>query len=149
MLILPVSLVSQDGSTNNNLDTCNTSIDFIWQTVSNATRYQVQISKDSLFGTTVAGGDVYETGFANTDFTYNFTEYGTYFWRVRAWDEQADASCPGAWSDVWQINIRHIYLLTTLNSPINNDPDCAIKPTFNWDIIPGSSVTKYHIQGFR
>ena len=89
------------------IDECNTNVNFDWQAAQNATRYQFQIGKDVNFGNME-----YDTVIAGLSTSYNFTVYGTYYWRVRAWDEQAmveSNGCQGPWSETRIVNMRHIY----------------------------------------
>lgn len=74
MPAVPVLDLPLDGATGTGSTT------FMWSTSDNAETYDIQISTDVGFGTTL----VDETGLTASYYAYTFTSSNTYFWRVRA-----------------------------------------------------------------
>lgn len=87
----------------NNTQTFNQNRSFVWTKISGATKYQMQVSNSSLFGTTfinldnisegsglesMPGGDYYENSthvFFVLPYAYNITFYNSHYYRVRAY----------------------------------------------------------------
>lgn len=74
MPAVPVLDLPLDGATGTGSTT------FMWSTSDNAETYDIQISTDVGFSTTL----VDETGLTASYYAYTFTSSNTYFWRVRA-----------------------------------------------------------------
>ena len=135
-----------------NFSTCDSTYNYTWSQVTNATRYEIQISKNTAaFSSPI----VHENagGIADTSFTFNMSTspYGTYYFRVRAKDSEDTASCIGNWSTPNLITYAvRIDETPTLNNPtphVVTTPDvkvCNLTPNFTWTSVIGAN--KYHIQ---
>ena len=107
----------------------------IWNASSGATSYQLQVSTNSSFSTTV----VNQSGITNLTFTVSGLSFNTaYFWRVRA----SNASGTSDWSSVRRF-------MTTLAAPLLASPadgstGVPINPTLTWNASGGA--TSYRLQ---
>lgn len=104
------------------------------------TSYQVQLSQDSLFNTTI----IDSTGFTASELTVRsglLTNVNTYYWRVRT----TNTLGTGPWSERW----RFLTLLSppappNLVAPLNNSTDITTTPTLDWDSVPFAET--YRVQ---
>ena len=78
---------------------------FEWKPVTGATSYEVQISDDAAFGTTLDAGSVTYPAYSPTTSLaqrlLGKINFGTYYWRVRA----ISGGTPGAWSEIRRFQI--------------------------------------------
>lgn len=128
-LVLPPEVVSltspQDGASD---IAVNPSLS--WQSVSNAETYELQVSTQSDFSTTVE--DL--TGLTATQADVGELAYETeHYWRVRAVNEAG----PGDWSETrsftTEIEILDLPAQVTLVSPADGATDIALFPILSWD----------------
>ena len=94
---------------------------FLWKNVKGAVLYEIQVSDDYAFGSTLA--DVQTTSRRYTLPAGSELDYGEVYWRVRAQDGG------GAWSDWSYINTLTI---TILSSPKNAQHLTDTTPTLRW-----------------
>ena len=109
-----------------------------WESVDLAHTYDVQVSTESDFSTTVTDeSGVTETSLDVTGLDLNITHY----WRVRAVSE---GSTPGEWSDVWHFETVGIPPAPALSSPADGADDQPTSVTFAWEDAPGAET--YQLQ---
>lgn len=107
-----------------------------WNDITGALTYEVQVSTDSLFGTTL----VNQTGLTSSQYTIpssvlsNFTKY---YWRARG-----NNGTPGPWSAVW--HFRTILAVPTLLLPVNNAIGVSLTPLLDWSDVAGTG--NYRVQ---
>lgn len=114
---------------------------FVWTVAVQTGGYQLQISTDKGFKTTVVDQTIEDA----EEFTYRFlNSYTTYYWRVRS---RLDNNQFGAWSDTWSFK-------TSLDRPgalaprVDIDTVSVItKPTLLWTRI--TNATSYHVRLYR
>jgi hypothetical protein len=127
---------------------------FRWQDVG-AGKYELEVATTLGFGADVImlisdlryptftpnGNGEHTPGFSLTeDVLGNFSDEATFYWHVRAWDNETDA-----WSDyspTWQFT-RHWGYRPQLLEPIDNSIE-DLTPQFKWDPVPGASF--YELQ---
>lgn len=107
---------------------------FTWDSVAEATAYQIQISPSPDFAPTVV-----DTIIATTNHNHIFTSANTYYWRVRA----IKGTSNGYWSGVRQITIE-APAIPNLVTPINGLNTIYPNTTFTWDAV--ANATSYQIQ---
>jgi photosystem II stability/assembly factor-like uncharacterized protein len=104
------------------------------------TTYQLQLSQDSLFGSTL----IDSTGFTASQLTVRsdlLVNVNTYYWRVRT----TNALGTGPWSEKWHfLTLLSPPAIPTLVSPPNNSVDITTTPTLDWDSVPYAET--YRIQ---
>jgi hypothetical protein len=123
---------------NNSATLTSLSVDFSWNTVTDATQYQIQIATSSGFTTIV-----HDHTLTTTSYTYVLSGSGTYHWRVRA----KLGGTGGDWSSVRQFTLNIPLPPTsapTLSSPANNAMLVNSNMTFRWGTVSGA--TQYQIQ---
>jgi hypothetical protein len=125
---------------------------FEWQDVG-ASKYELEVATTAAFSTPIFKLDKLEypsytpngdgetsPGFSLIFEAGEFKDQATFYWRVRAWDDDLDQ-----WSDyspTWSF-IRHWGHKPILQHPANNAIE-DMTPYFTWDPVPGASF--YHIQ---
>ncbi|WP_340105580.1 T9SS type A sorting domain-containing protein [Rhodohalobacter sp. 8-1] len=128
-LILPPGIVTlsspQDGTTDISVNP-----GLSWQSVSNADTYDVQVSTQSDFSTTVEDF----TGLTTTQASVGELAYETvHYWRARAVNEAG----PGDWSETrsftTEVEITDPPAQVTLVSPAEGATDIALFPILSWD----------------
>jgi uncharacterized protein YkwD len=124
---------------NNSVD-LTAPISLSWNSVANATKYNVKIAKDATFTDIVK--DL--TGITLTNTEFNDPEkLTTYYWKVQALNETLNS----AWSSVWSFITKasDVVSVPTLTFPQNGQGD--IRPTDNltWDAVSGTDI-KYGLQ---
>ena len=114
----------------------STSMMFLWNSASNASTYQLQISVDSLFSNIIKNVE----GLSDTaKILYDFSEKTKYFWRVRAYNSIGY----GNWSDIRNFIIFG-FSKPVLSSPPNS---CVKQPTtitLKW--ISTTGAISYNLQ---
>ncbi len=113
-------------------------VTLIWRSVDIAHTYDVQVSTQPDFSTTV----INETGV--TDTTRNLTDLPlniTYYWRVRAVTEGETQS---DWSEVWQFKTVGIPPAPALLSPADGAENQSTSLSFSWESSPGTE--RYQLQ---
>ncbi|MDH5683103.1 MAG: T9SS type A sorting domain-containing protein [candidate division WOR-3 bacterium] len=111
---------------------------FQWSIVPGAENYQIQVTDDSLFLTTIINMVVNTDTFTPTT---PITPDGTFYWRARA-------GVGSVWTS-WTNSYRFFLDATppmpcTLNSPVNGETLWTTTPTFLWSEI--SDAASYQIQ---
>lgn len=126
---------------------------FEWEDVG-ASRYALEIATTAAFGSSVifrnenlayttytpGGSGEIGTGFSLTESSGDFADTATFYWHVRAWDD--DTNTWSAWSSAWPF-VRHWGYTTELTFP----EDLSVQtqtPSFEWEPVPGASF--YQIQ---
>jgi photosystem II stability/assembly factor-like uncharacterized protein len=131
----PILLYPADGAIGINL---TPTLD--WIDDYSVTSYQVQLSQDSLFNTTLIDA----TGFNTSQYSVVsglLTNVATYYWRVRT----TNSLGTGPWSEVWSFfTLLSPPAVPTLVSPPNNSIDITTTPTLDWDSIPFAET--YRVQ---
>jgi hypothetical protein len=125
----PVLVAPANGSS------ANPPITFQWKAVEGATYYQVQVAKDTSFGTLI-----YYHGTATTNQLWTGATAGKYYWRVCAYN----GSVQGLWSAVWSVTISgSVPGAPVLQSPANGSSPTA-PVSFHWNAVDGA--TYYQVQ---
>ncbi len=109
--------------------------------------YQIQVSTDKLFSTTVIDEAV--TGMANSSFS-PATELASdrqFYWRVRAWGTWNGVLHNSSWTSVY--SLRTTIEAPTLTSPIEGEVATSLKPTFEWADADVAGITTYTLQVSR
>lgn len=86
------------------------SVSFIWQPVTDASEYRIQVSTESIFTSTVIDETVTTTSYSPTI----TLSADTYYWKVRSADWFANK---GAWSEVWSFTVSPSAPTATITSP--------------------------------
>ena len=109
-----------------------------WSAVKSADKYNLQISTDSTFKTTVLNKNIANYNFYN----YSDLQYNTkYFWRVQA----GSYGKYGNWSDTSSFST---YIgKVALKLPANNDIGIEVKGQLEWNLLPVAK--SYRIQVCR
>jgi len=118
------------------------SYSFEWESVTGASEYQIQVSTDSNFTSTVIEEALFTTSYAPT----TALSANTYYWRVRAEDSSGNQS---AWSAVWSFTVS----AEPGTAPIAPTSVTAIagneKVNISWDAVAGAtSYTIYWANSF-
>jgi hypothetical protein len=130
-LAAPTLLTPSNGAVNQSLTPL-----LDWNDVTGALTYDLQVSADSLFGTTL----VNQTGLATSQYTIPssiLSSYTTYYWRARGNDGLA-----GTWSAVW--HFKTMLIPPTLLSPANNTTGVSLTPLLDWSDVTGAA--NYRVQ---
>lgn len=131
----PVLLYPADGAIGINL---TPTLD--WIDDYSVTSYQVQLSQDSTFASTILD----QSGFTSSQFTVPgglLVNVQRYFWRVRT----TNSIGTGPWSQPWDfLTLLSAPAVPTLVSPPNNSTDITTTPTLDWDSIPFAET--YRVQ---
>jgi hypothetical protein len=120
--VAPILVSPEDGSID-----VSTSVSAIWQTVSGADSYRIQVSKVSDFSSTVVNvGNV-----TNSSYQITGLENSTlYYWRVNASNESGTS----LWSEVWSFTtIIAIPDVPVLASPVDGATNVSTKPLLEWN----------------
>ncbi|RPI18213.1 MAG: T9SS C-terminal target domain-containing protein [Ignavibacteriae bacterium] len=100
-----------------------------WDTAANSQSYQLQVSTDSSFGTTVFD----TTGILNIQHTIRtglLNNNIVYYWRVRGFNNVGF----GGWSSTWKFKtVVAIPLAPMLLLPVNGAINIPLSPYFDWD----------------
>lgn len=111
---------------------------FVWNSVNGASSYDIQVSTNSSFSTTVFD----QTGVNDTTITVspNLSYNTTYYWRVRA---------VGTGTSSWTTsNFTTKLEVPTLASPVNNAYGVDEESNFNWNSISGANSYELQISEF-
>jgi hypothetical protein len=114
---------------------------FDWTTVSGATSYQLQVSKSSLFSTTVLKTVASVSEYSPTT---PLPANSVLYWRVKA-----NGVNPSDWSGVWSFTSANPPGVPVLVSPANNGLVTKYKPKLDWkDVVApaGTVFDKYEVQ---
>ncbi len=106
---------------------------FVWNRYFPAQSYQVQLSNESLFGSTI----IDSTGITDTILDYKALQYNTtYYWRVRYYKN----GHPGDWSSVHSFMTESEYGLETpvLISPEDSANCVLIDGSLQWNPVSGA-----------
>jgi len=119
----------------------STSPTLSWNPSTGATSYQLQVSTDEFFSTTVYN----ESGITATSRTVPGLGYSTsYYWHVSA----TNAAGPSGWSSTWAFTTESAPLQPppppTLASPSNGAIGISTSPTLSWNA--SSGATSYQLQ---
>jgi len=93
-----------------------------WKLINKATRYKVQLAKDSLFTNLIYTKD--STELNNVELTDNLEPFTTYYWRVQTYVQ----GLVGEWSKTW--SFRTELPLTTLTEPALGDSNQIINSLY-------------------
>lgn len=111
-----------------------------WNEDYSVTSYQLQLSQDEFFGTTL----IDSTGFTASQLTVRpgvLINVNTYYWRVRT----TNTLGTGPWSQTWHfLTLLSAPAVPNLVSPPNNSVDITTTPTLDWDSVPFAET--YRIQ---
>ncbi len=108
----------------------------VWKTSATATSYNVQLSKDSLFATTVLNDTVTDT----TQAVSVANDGSAYYWRVNA----SNALGASASSSRGHFTVLAKPLAPTLTSPAQGATGVALSTTLTWGT--SASATSYRVQ---
>ena len=109
---------------------------FIWQSVTDAISYNIQVSLNSDLSSPIINKNV--IGDTTYKPTVLLTKNTKYFWRVNA--QNSSATSP--WSDIW--NFWTLLPAPTLLTPVNNATGVALSPIFTWTAV--TEATSYTLQ---
>jgi len=132
----PTLVVPANGTTG-----ISTSPTLSWNASSGATSYQLQVSSNSTFSTTV----VNQTGITETSYAVSgLVNNTTYYWRVNA----SNAAGTSVYSDVWRFTTSEIpqspLTAPTLSSPVNGTTGILTNTILTWNASAGA--LSYHLQ---
>ena len=107
--------------------------EFSWQAVDDADEYQVQVSGDDEFGSTVIDeSELEETTFEPTG---DLDNSATYYWRVRASNGTGD----GEWSEIFSFTtLPESSAVVILTDPSDDSEDAPLQPLFEWNPADGA-----------
>jgi hypothetical protein len=113
---------------------------FDWSDFPGATSYQIQVSKDNTFKTTVLSKTSATSSYATTS---NLPTKTLLYWRVRA----KVGGVYGAWSEIFSFTSANPPSAPSLSAPANNALVAGPSPLFDWkDSTVPSGVTFDHYQ---
>jgi hypothetical protein len=118
------------------LTTFDPTVSFSWGAVNYATDYHIQISSTDIFYNTSI---IYDNTVATTSTNFVFSAVGTYYWRVRANNDNLE----GMWSPARQLIVESTSAPTLL-SPDHEFSSYDESFLFTWSAVNG--VTDYEIQ---
>ncbi len=108
-----------------------------WGSVSGATTYNVQVSTDGAFGSTVLS----LTGLNTPSAACNGLAYSTtYFWRVDA----SSAAATGFWAGIWSFTTLTAPGAPTLTAPTNGAMSTAQTLSMSWQTV--TTATSYGVR---
>ena len=112
---------------------------FSWSAAERAETYELQVSTESTFGSTVI--DVAELTDLDQSIRSTLDNATEYFWRVRA----VNAGGAGDWSETRSFTtIVNLPDVITLTSPSHESTGLSIHPSFSWE--PDPLATTYTLQ---
>jgi len=112
-----------------------------WNASSGATSYQLQVSSNSNFSTTV----VNQTGITGTSYAVSgLTNNTVYYWRVNATNASGTSGYSSIWSFTTTILPLAPLLAPTLSSPLDGATSISTNPTLSWN--EPSGVVSYQLQ---
>jgi hypothetical protein len=112
-----------------------------WNASSGATSYQLQVSTNSSFSTTV----VSQSGITGTSYdATGLTDGTTYYWRVNATNADGASDYSASWSFTTSGGSGNPPAAPTLGSPINGATGISPSPTLTWNV--SSGATSYQLQ---
>jgi len=102
---------------------------FVWQSINMSTHYELMIADNSSFNNPI----VHKTTLVGTSYTLTGAEQlasnKTYYWKVRAWDDNSF----GQWSAVWQFTTQsNLPAKVTLLSPSNGATNQSLSGSLSW-----------------
>ncbi|MCW5885334.1 MAG: T9SS type A sorting domain-containing protein [Candidatus Kapabacteria bacterium] len=110
-----------------------------WQSVQGAETYQVQVSINSSFGTTIIDTSVTDTTYFLSNASLNYST--NYYWRVRAKSTGQD----GPWSSTWLFTTEQVPLVApVLTNPSDNATNIDLNINLTWNAVQGAQG--YQIQ---
>jgi YVTN family beta-propeller protein len=113
------------------------SLSLIWNSVSTATSYDVQVATDTGFASLF----IEDSTLTDTVKSVNGLASGTvYYWRVRA--ENSGGASP--WSGGWSFTVATPPAIPSLVSPANGSIDQPVSLKIIWNIV--STAASYHVQ---
>lgn len=113
---------------------------FSWNSSLGASYYQLQVSSQSNFSTTVFNqSNITTTSKQVTD----LEQESSYYWRVRG----SNANGYGPWSEVRSFTTQVPLQQPTLLSPADNSTNISITPNFVWQAVPTASSYQLQISG--
>ena len=128
-----------------------------WWPTLGAGQYQVEVSRDPAFATGEISATVdipaYSPVTSLAQRSLGRTDYGTFYWRVRAWIDDAWAG----WSDTWRFQIASQsdwrYTRTIGNAEnrlqIGNDPPADSDPSYDLTTLSGAQSASGWFLGFN
>ena len=99
---------------------------FTWTEPEPNVIYEIQIDDEASFSPPYMHDN---SGIGENSYTYLFPHNGTYYWRVRAFDQAGNAS---GWSDDYRLIIRAPLRVPTLSAPADGAITNDNTPTFGW-----------------
>lgn len=114
---------------------------FIWQSMNKATHYELMVATNPSFTNPI----IHKPILVGTSYTVstseNLNSNTTYYWKVRAWDDNSI----GQWSATWQFTTApNLPPKVTLLFPANNSTNQAINGTLSWQ--PTSNTIDYLLE---
>jgi hypothetical protein len=111
-----------------------------WNSIAGVTTYQVQLSTDPAFTTTM----IDTSGLTTTTLPVTgLAENTHYYWRARG----ANAAGSGPWSLTWNftsLTLPKAPVAVVLRSPNDGSTNASSRPVLQWHAVPGA--TTYHLQ---
>ncbi|HOM05689.1 MAG TPA: hypothetical protein PLU67_09380, partial [Candidatus Kapabacteria bacterium] len=108
-----------------------------WQSVATATGYEVEVSTENTFATTVFSGTTTNLTQTLSGLSYNTT----YYWRVRAL--RGSEQCP--WSEVWSFTtMMQPLTAVVLYMPMDGATNVTLTPTLEWMAV--ATATGYEVE---
>lgn len=117
---------------------------FTWQAATGADSYDIQVSTNVNFSTTI----IDESGITNTEFQSPALEHSTqYFWRVRASNQAGQSAWSAAWSFTTEAEPLSPPDVVSLASPGNKAVDVSVTPLLSWDEAAGATTYEVELSG--
>lgn len=111
-----------------------------WTASTSATSYQLQVSTQSNFSTTVFDqSNITSTSQQVT----NLAQTTIHYWRVRA----SNSNGTSPWSEVWNFTTQIILQQPVILSPENNAINISTTPNFVWQEVPSATVYQLQVSG--
>jgi hypothetical protein len=128
----------------NGTTSVSTSPTLNWNASSGATSYQLQVSTNPSFSTTI----VNQSGITGTSYgVTGLTDSTTYYWRVNATNPGGTSVYSISWSFTTSEGSGNPPAAPTLASPLNGATGISPSPTFTWNA--SSGATSYQLQVSR
>ncbi len=130
----------------NNSSGLATTLKFIWNIAwfdeyfVGTITYTIEISKNQNFEPITYSKDAIKDTFFIIE--SGILEPGTqYFWRVKSQNVDGD----GTYSDAFVFETSPIPAKTILTSPVNNEDNVSVKPTFKWNATPNATAYRLEV----
>ncbi|HPO61924.1 MAG TPA: C1 family peptidase [Candidatus Kapabacteria bacterium] len=137
-IVVPASPVLSSPA--NNSSNININPTLSWNSSLAATSYQLQVSTQSNFSSTVFDQSNITT---TSQQLTNLTQGTPHYWRVRA----ANANGTSPWSDSWNFTTQILLQQPVLLNPEDNAVNISVTPNFTWQAVPTATIYQLQVSG--